>query len=197
MKFELGFLGAGNMAEAIVRAAIGRDVVPAAQIVSADPIAARRESFEALGVTTVHDNATVVAQSRHILLAIKPQTLPQVAAQLQAIETDKQIVLSIMAGVSTDKIEQAIRKHAPDAIVLGFPLNMDGSKGVGAQKAEQLATQIRTRSGIDVHLYDERLTSFAADQELRQSGLTHQGKKDRRDALAAAAILRDFLEGKK
>ena len=43
------------------------------------------------------------------------------------------------------------------------------------------------------NLMDERLTSYAADQQMNQTGLTHKGKKARRDALAAAAILRDFL----
>lgn len=133
-------------------------------------------------------------------LAIDPgqkRTGIAVGDDVTHIVTPAEVIQTTNEKERLDKIEQAIRKHAPDAIVLGFPLNMDGSKGVGAKKAEQFATQIRTRSGIDVHLYDERLTSFAADQELSQSGLTHQGKKGRRDALAAAAILRDFLEGKK
>jgi RNase H-fold protein (predicted Holliday junction resolvase) len=44
-----------------------------------------------------------------------------------------------------------------------------------------------------VHLADERLSSFAAEQQMSRSGLTHKGKKRRRDALAAAAILRAFF----
>jgi putative holliday junction resolvase len=79
-------------------------------------------------------------------------------------------------------------------VVIGLPLNMDGSEGPPAVRARTLAAEIAIRTGRIVHVFDERLTSAQADWSMAQSGLTHGQKKDRRDALAAATLLRDFLE---
>lgn len=89
----------------------------------------------------------------------------------------------------------AIEEHGPDALVLGVPLNMDGSDSPGVTKAKAFADELTRRFGLMVHLFDERLTSVEADEQMAQSGLTHGQKKARRDALAAAAILRGFLAG--
>lgn len=91
------------------------------------------------------------------------------------------------------ELEKAIEEHGPDALVVGVPYNIDGTAGPAAQEAIALAERIGQQTGLPVHRVDERLTSFAADEAMRQSGYTHKQKKQRRDALAAAAILRDFL----
>jgi len=92
------------------------------------------------------------------------------------------------------EIGRLIDQYAPDALVVGMPLNMDGSEGPGVQKAREVADRLTQRFGLPVHLVDERLTSEAANVELSQRGLTHKGKKARRDALAAAVILRNYFE---
>jgi len=107
MDMKLGMIGAGNMAEAIVRAAIDHGVVPAEQIIAADPSEDRRALFASLGVTTTEDNAAVIEASEQVLLAIKPQTLPSIAAHLASTGKPSQIVMSIMAGIGSDKLEQA------------------------------------------------------------------------------------------
>ena len=88
---------------------------------------------------------------------------------------------------------QAVQEHAPDAIVVGLPLNMDGTEGGSAKEARSFAAELQTRTGLLVHLQDERLTTFDADQRMARSGRTHGQKKELRDALAAAALLQDFL----
>jgi len=95
-------------------------------------------------------------------------------------------------------LAQAIREHLGDPpsrgeVVVGLPLNMDGTEGPAATKARQFAERLATVTGRVVHLHDERLTSADADWAMSQSGLTRDQKKRRRDALAAAAMLRDFL----
>ena len=90
-------------------------------------------------------------------------------------------------------IEQAIKLEMPDALVVGLPLNMDGSEGPAATKSRQLADELAARTGLVVHLADERLTSDAADDALRQSGLTRKARKAHQDAQAAAAILNRFF----
>mgnify|MGYP006273685889 CR=1 FL=1 len=90
-------------------------------------------------------------------------------------------------------IKAAIDAYDAEALVIGLPLNMDGSTGPAAKKAEALARRLAAETGLAVHRVDERLTSYAADQQMAGSGLTRGGKKARRDALAAAVILQDFL----
>ena len=119
MKYELGFIGAGNMAEAIARAAIESGIVAAQKMIGADPAAQRREAFERLAIESTDNNAAVIAQSQQVLLAIKPQTLPDVAADLGAIDSGEQVIVSIMAGIATAKISAAVGK--PMRIVRVMP----------------------------------------------------------------------------
>ena len=93
-----------------------------------------------------------------------------------------------------DAIADSIKEQAPDAIVLGLPLNMDGTEGPQAKLAREFGEQLQKRCGLEVNYHDERLTSFAADQQMAGTGRTHKQKKRLRDALAAAEILRDFLD---
>jgi putative holliday junction resolvase len=78
-------------------------------------------------------------------------------------------------------------------LVVGLPINMDGTEGPAAKKARDIARVLGERTKRRVHLFDERLTSAEADWRMAQSGLTHAQKKARRDAIAAAAILEGFL----
>jgi putative holliday junction resolvase len=85
------------------------------------------------------------------------------------------------------------RGRAPGELVIGLPLNMDGTEGSRAALVRAFASRLEARSARRVHFQDERLSSAAADWNMARSGLTHKQKKARRDALAAAAILQDFL----
>jgi len=87
----------------------------------------------------------------------------------------------------------AARDHAAGALVVGLPINMDGSEGPRAKSVRALAQRIAADARLPLHFQDERLTSADADWQMARSGLTRGQKKARRDALAAAAILRDFL----
>ncbi len=95
--------------------------------------------------------------------------------------------LLIEAIVSTAKREDA------DELVIGLPINMDGSLGQRAELTKAFAKQIAEHAALKIHFQDERLTSSAAEEKLTQSGKTHKQKKKIRDALAAAEILQDFL----
>jgi putative Holliday junction resolvase len=96
-----------------------------------------------------------------------------------------------------DDLERAIGAqvgpHTPAELVVGLPINMCGTEGQRAKLVRTLAARIAQRTGRRVHFQDERLTSAEADWSMARSGMTHKDKKQRRDALAAAAILRDFL----
>ncbi len=86
--------------------------------------------------------------------------------------------------------------YAQAELVVGLPFNMDGTEGPRARIVRELAARLGERTGRAIRFQDERLTSADADWAMSGSGLTHGQKKKLRDALAAAAILRDFLAGR-
>ena len=106
--------------------------------------------------------------------------------------------LQIAAGPALLRaVAAAIEELGPDAIVLGLPLNMDGTEGPAARRVREFARQLGERNGLPLHYQDERLTSDAAEKHLDASGRTHRQKRRIRDALAAAEILRDFLNARR
>ncbi len=107
MKYRLGLIGAGNMAEAIARGAIESGVLSADQIVAADPSPARQQVFKDLGIAVTSEPGVVVQHSQQVLLAVKPQVFPQLGDVLKNIDRDRQIVISIMAGIKSTAIEAA------------------------------------------------------------------------------------------
>ena len=91
-----------------------------------------------------------------------------------------------------DAILRAIAEHGPDAIVIGLPLNMDGSEGDAAKQVRAFGATLADATSLPIEFHDERLTSRAAELDL--AGLyTRKGKKRRLDAVAAARILSGFL----
>lgn len=106
--YELGFIGAGNMAEGIAGGLLAQGVYRADQLVASDPSAERRDVFAALGIATTDDNAKVVAESSTVLLAIKPQSFVAVADGLRAEMRPDHLVISIMAGVGSGAIASAL-----------------------------------------------------------------------------------------
>jgi putative holliday junction resolvase len=107
-------------------------------------------------------------------------------------------LLEAIAAASEEQLGPPARpgfRGTPGEIVVGLPVNMDGTEGPRAKVVRAFAQRIATRTGRVVHLQDERLTSSAADWAMARTGMTYKEKKERRDALAAAAILNDFLSG--
>ena len=95
------------------------------------------------------------------------------------------------------RLREIARQHSARRIVVGYPLNLDGTAGEMAEEAARFAARIRKELGIEVDLVDERLTSWAAHQELAETA--RASKRDDRstapesDDLAAAILLRDYL----
>jgi len=92
-----------------------------------------------------------------------------------------------------DALVEDIQEQSPDELVMGLPLNMDGTDSKQSQITREFGEKLHERCGLNINYQDERLTSFAADQHMARSGRTHKQKKQLRDALAAAEILNDFL----
>jgi len=95
------------------------------------------------------------------------------------------------------QLRRSILDHEPQALVVGLPLNMDGTEGPSASLARRTGTLLGEAFGLPVHFWDERLTTFAADQALARSGRTRDEKKALRDGLAAATLLEEFLNARR
>lgn len=96
-----------------------------------------------------------------------------------------------------ERIEQIVDAERIDAIVLGLPLNMDGSKGPQTQQVLAFSERLKRHVRVPIHLQDERLSSFEAEQKLQTTGLSKAKQRERLDALAAAEILQAFLDQRK
>jgi putative Holliday junction resolvase len=79
------------------------------------------------------------------------------------------------------------------ALVLGWPLNMDGSEGPRCQAVRAFAETLDAALGLPILLWDERLTTFAAEDAAERAGLRGRKRAEMLDALAAAALLQDLL----
>ncbi len=90
------------------------------------------------------------------------------------------------------EIAALAEEYDASGIVVGWPLNMDDTEGPQGKLTRAAAVQIAEATSLDVRLWDERLSSFTADQSLNQT-YTRKKKKARQDAVAAAVILQDFL----
>ncbi len=107
---RVGFIGGGNMAQAIISGLLASGIKPSDIMVS-DPVDAIREMLSEQGIQTTTDNTQLLeftnTEDSTIVLAIKPQLFQQVLSPLQS-KFNKQLVLSIAAGVSIDSIEKLL-----------------------------------------------------------------------------------------
>lgn len=106
-KERIGFLGAGQMAEAIARGIIAAEMAEPALLSASDPDPARRELFTEMGARAEDDNLAVVKESATLIIAVKPQALGDLLGQIGPALKEKQLVISICAGVPTAVIEAA------------------------------------------------------------------------------------------
>ncbi|HET8540069.1 MAG TPA: Holliday junction resolvase RuvX [Anaeromyxobacter sp.] len=91
-------------------------------------------------------------------------------------------------------IAGAAREYEVDRVVLGLPLNMDGSEGPAARLARAYAPKLEAALGVPVELFDERLSTFEAEIRLRDQGFSAKDRRSRVDAEAAAVILQAWLD---
>jgi len=94
------------------------------------------------------------------------------------------------------RIVETIANEGVEAIVMGLPLNMDGSEGPQAKIARAFAEELAVQIDIPIHFQDERLSSYAAEEKLAPAEFTRKKQKKHLDAVAAAQILEAFLENK-
>ncbi len=92
-------------------------------------------------------------------------------------------------------LREWLERREAGALVIGLPLNMDGSEGARCQSIRQFARDVDRTFDTPILLWDERLTTFAAGERADEIGLKGRKRADMLDALAACLILEDALEG--
>ena len=173
LQYELGFLGAGNMAEAIAKAAIDKGVLAPSQMIAADPSPARKDVFAKLGVAFTDSNAELISQSKQVMLAVKPQMFPKVVAELANHGTADHVLLSIMAGLRVEKINALIAEAGGKAmrIVRVMPntpvMVAQGMAGVAVGSTckagdEELAMKLFSAGGKAVRVEEPLIDSITA-----------------------------------
>ena len=92
------------------------------------------------------------------------------------------------------RIEELIEEYEVDEIVLGYPKNMNDTLGERIERTDEFKEMIERRTGLEVHLWDERLTTVAADKAMIEAGLRREERKEHVDKVAAVFILQGYLD---
>jgi putative Holliday junction resolvase len=92
------------------------------------------------------------------------------------------------------RLREAVKKYGVQQIVVGLPVRLNGSRGEMADEAERFAGRIHKQLRLPVTMVDERLSSWEAKETLAAKGEKKRKKNVNIDAVAAAVILKDFLE---
>ena len=92
------------------------------------------------------------------------------------------------------RIEELIKEYNVEKIVLGFPKNMNNSEGERCEKTLEFKEMLERRTGLTVELWDERLTTVAADNLMMEAGIRRENRKEYVDKIAASFILQGYLD---
>ena len=92
------------------------------------------------------------------------------------------------------RIEELVAEYEVTEIVLGFPKNMNNTEGERCEKTLEFKEMLEKRTGLEVVLWDERLTTVEADRTMMQVGIRRENRKEYVDELAAIFILQGYLD---
>lgn len=95
------------------------------------------------------------------------------------------------------RIEELILEYDVQEIVLGCPKHMNGTDGVRVELTEEFKEKLERRTGLPVFLWDERLTTVAADRAMMEAGIRRENRKELADKIAAVLILQGYLDRKR
>lgn len=92
------------------------------------------------------------------------------------------------------RIEELVVQYEVGEIVLGFPKNMNDTIGERAELSLEFKDKLERRTGLPVTMWDERLTTVAADKAMMEAGIRREHRKDYVDKIAAVLILQGYLD---
>lgn len=92
------------------------------------------------------------------------------------------------------RIEELVKEYEAEKIVLGFPKNMNNTEGERCEKTKEFKEMLEKRTGLEVILWDERLTTVSADNSMMEMGIRRENRKEYVDEIAAIFILQGYLD---
>ena len=92
------------------------------------------------------------------------------------------------------RIEELIVEYGVEEIVLGLPKHMNDTEGVRVELSYEFKDKLERRTGLPVHMWDERLTTVAAEKAMIEAGLRREERKEHVDKVAAVFILQGYLD---
>ena len=92
------------------------------------------------------------------------------------------------------RVEELIVEYEVEEIVLGLPKNMNATEGARVELTMEFKEKLERRTGLPVHMWDERLTTVAADKAMMEAGIRREKRKDYVDMIAATLILQGYLD---
>ena len=92
------------------------------------------------------------------------------------------------------RIEELVKEYGATRIVLGLPKNMNNSLGDRAEKSLAFKEMLERRTGLPVVMWDERLTTVAADRTMMEAGIRRENRREYVDEIAAVFILQNYLD---
>ncbi len=101
---------------------------------------------------------------------------------------------AVPQALAVERIGRLCADHGAVAVVVGLPLTLRGEVGPQAQAVQRFAEVLKEAVGLPIHFFDERLTTAAADQMLREMGVKPEKRRLQIDQVAASIILQDYLD---
>ncbi len=92
------------------------------------------------------------------------------------------------------RIEELITEYEVEEIVLGLPKNMNATEGIRVELTNEFKEKLERRTGLPVIMWDERLTTVAADKIMMEAGVRRENRKEYVDKIAATLILQGYLD---
>ena len=119
-----------------------------------------------------------------------------------AITDELEIISSPLKTIPNDgktigEIRQIITERKVDTVVVGMPLNMDGTLGLAARKSQEFARKLKAEVAAEVKTFDERLTTVQADRAMLMHDVSRAKRAKHRDEMAAQILLQSYVDSKK
>jgi len=149
-----------------------------------------------VNVDEAMDDPSLHAGGSGRILGIDPGTL-RIGV---ALSDPGRVIASPLEVIDRRRSEPAVRiaslvaEHRVTSIVIGLPVGLAGGEGPSVAVARELGAEVTASTGQDVVYWDERFTSVTAEAALLESGMRRESRRDRRDMVAAAVMLQDYLD---
>ncbi len=164
---KIGFIGGGAMGEAIIRCLLAKKVAAPQDMVVSDISPARREFLKSEhGVTTLTDNVMAARNADMVVLAVKPQTLPQIMGELRGLGPS-QIVLSIMAGITLSTLSNGlghaciVRSMPNMPVQIGQGMTVWTSTPEAGEEQKEMARTVLGSLGKELYVAEEKYLDMA------------------------------------